>query len=111
MKTKMKTKAPKKSVKSVKKIATKKAVKKTIKAIEKKVNSKRQTGFFNSTVTHSNFKVQDIKFSVNNLSLGMIIEIWEELGGFIERQIEIEIKIEEGLKKKATKNKPNTKKK
>lgn len=105
MKTKMKTKAPKKAVKSVKKRATKKVVEKT-----KKVNSKKETGFFNSTVTHSNFKVQDIKFSVNNLSLGMIIEIWEELGGFIERQIEIEIKIEEGLKK-ATKKKPNTKKK
>ena len=110
MKTKMKTKAPKKAVKSVKKIATKKAVKKTIKAIEKKVNSKKQTGFLKITVNHSKFKIQDIKFSVNKLSLEMIIEIWEQLGGFLERQIE-EIAEEEGLKKKTIKNKPNTKKK
>ena len=40
----------------------------------------------------------------------MIIEIWEQLGGFLERQIE-EIAEEEGLKKKTIKNKPNTKKK
>jgi hypothetical protein len=40
----------------------------------------------------------------------MIIEIWEQLGDFLERQIE-EILEEEGLKKKTTKKKTNTKKK
>jgi hypothetical protein len=81
-----------------------------VKAIEKKVNSKKQTGFLKITVNHSKFKIQDIKFSVNKLSLEMIIEIWEQLGGFLERQIE-EIAEEEGLKKKTTKKKTNTKKK
>jgi len=101
MKTKMKTKAPKKAVKSVKKIQS---------VVIPFHSSKKQTGFLKITVNHSKFKIQDIKFSVNKLSLEMIIEIWEQLGGFLERQIE-EIAEEEGLKKKTTKKKTNTKNK
>ena len=112
---KMKTKAPKKSVKSVKKIATKKVVEKTIKAIEQKVNSKKQTGFLNITVTHSKLKLQDIKFSVNNLTLGIIVEIWDELGYFIEKELlhylQQHNELDKKEAKKTTKKKPNTKKK